>query len=159
MVLFNMEPNGFAREAPWVEYRWVRFVCQQSEYKKGKEMKKRVGCFTLTLFFATACAAVFAQTPDKKITVMNPRGMKPSIQQIPMAERPATLDGKTIYIVDTRFPRTREFVGALVETLAERYPKTDWVLKDKYGGYMDDDPKLWADIKENAHGAIVTVGH
>ena len=76
-----------------------------------------------------------------------------------MAERPNTLDGKTIYIVDTQFPRTREFVETLVETLSEKYPKTDWVLKDKFGGYMDDDPELWADIKENAHGAIVTVGH
>ena len=122
-------------------------------------MKKRVGYFTLAVFFATGFFAVFAQTPNKIITVMNPRGMKPPIRQIPMAERPATLDGKTIYIVDTRFPRTREFVEALVKTLAERYPKTDWVLKDKFGGYMDDDPKLWADIKENAHGAIMIVGH
>ena len=122
-------------------------------------MKRRVGCFVLAVFFATAFSAVFAQTPNKKIVVMNPRGMKPPIRQIPMAERPGTLDGKTIYIVDTRFPRTREFVETLAETLAEKYPKTDWVLKDKFGGYMDDDPKLWADIKENAHGAIVTVGH
>jgi hypothetical protein len=122
-------------------------------------MKKHVGCLTLALFFATAFGAVFAQTPDTKVTVMNPRGMKPPIRQIPMAERPSTLDGKTIYVVDTRFPRTREFVETLVETLVERYPRTDWVLKDKFGGYMDDDPKLWADIKENAYGAIVTVGH
>jgi len=122
-------------------------------------MKKRIGYFVLAVFLGTSSFTVFAQTPNKKITVMNPRGIKPPIRQIPMADRTATLDGKTIYIVDTRFPRTREFVETLVETLAERYPKTDWVLKDKYGGYMDDDPKLWADIKENAHGAIVTVGH
>jgi hypothetical protein len=122
-------------------------------------MKKQASYITLAAFFATAFFPVFAQTPSNRVIVMNPRGMKPPIRQIPMAERPATLDGKTIYIVDTRFPRTREFVETLVETLAERYPKTDWVLKDKFGGYMDDDPKLWADIKENAHGAIVTVGH
>ena len=122
-------------------------------------MKKRVGYFTLAVLFATAFFPVFAQTPGHKVTVMNPRGMKPPIRQIPMAERPATLDGKTIYIVDTQFPRTREFVETLVETLAERYPKTDWVLKDKFGGYMDDDPELWADAKENAHGVIMTVGH
>lgn len=122
-------------------------------------MKKRVGYFTLAALFVTAISAVFGQTPNEKIVVLNPRGIKPAIRQIPMAERPATLDGKAVYIVDTRFPRTREFVETLVETLAERYPKTDWVLKDKFGGYMDDDPKLWADIKEKAHGAIVTIGH
>ena len=122
-------------------------------------MKRLVVCFALALFFITAFSVVSAQIPNKKVIVMNPRGVKPPIRQIPMAERPATLDGKTIYVVDTGFPRTREFVETLVEALAERYPRTAWVLKDKYGGYMDDDPKLWADIKENAHGAIVAVGH
>jgi len=122
-------------------------------------MKKRICYLTLIVFFSTAFFGVFAQTPDKEITVMNPIGIKPPIRQIPMADRPATLDGKTIYIVDTQFPRTREFVEALVKILAERYPKTNWVLKDKFGGYMDDDPKLWAEIKKNASGAIVTVGH
>ena len=122
-------------------------------------MKKRICYFALAVFFSTAFFPVFAQTPDNKVIVMNPTGMKPPIRQIPMAERLATLEGKTIYIVDTGFPRTREFVETLLETLAEWYPKTEWVLKDKFGGYMDDDPKLWADIKENAHGAIVTVGH
>ena len=122
-------------------------------------MKRFLICITLALFFATAFFPAFAQTPHKKVTVMNPIGVKPPIRQIPMAERPARLDGKTIYVVDTQFPRTREFVETLVETLTERYPRTDWVLKDKFGGYMDDDPELWAHIKENAHGAIVTVGH
>jgi len=162
MLCYGIIEHGtqrFTRGAPWEEYRQVRFACQQSEYRKGKDMRKRVGFLTLALFFATAFSAVFAQTPYEKITVMNPKGMKPPIRQIPMAERPATLDGKAIYIVDTRFPRTREFVETLVETLAERYPKTDWVLKDKFGGYMDDDPQLWADAKENAHGVIMAVGH
>ena len=122
-------------------------------------MKKQAVFFTLVLVFAATFFGAFAQTPSEKVTVMNPRGMKPPIRQIPMAERPATLEGKIIYVVDTRFPRTREFVETLVETLSERYPETDWVLKDKFGGYMDDDPNLWDYIKENAHGAIVTVGH
>jgi len=122
-------------------------------------MKKRKCYFALAVFLCTALFAGFAQTPDAKITVMNPIGIKPPIQQIPMAARPATLDGKTIYLVDSRYPRTRVFVETLFNVLKERYPKTDWVLKDKFGGYMDDDPELWADIKENASGAIMTVGH
>ena len=127
--------------------------------KRGKEMKRFFGCFALLLFITTAFSTISAQNPSEKIFVMNPIGVKPPIRQIPMAERPTTLDGKTVYVVDSRFPRTREFVETLVEVLAERYPRTDWVLKDKFGGYMDDDPELWADIQENAHGAIVTVGH
>jgi hypothetical protein len=76
-----------------------------------------------------------------------------------MATRPATLGGKTIYIVDTRYPRTREFVEELSKILKERYPKTNWALRDKFGGYIDDDPKLWAGIKEKRHGMIMVIGH
>lgn len=76
-----------------------------------------------------------------------------------MATRPATLDGKTIYVVDSRYPRTRKFVEELFQVLKEKYPKTHWVFKDKYGGYMDDDPKLWAEIKAKGHGMIMAVGH
>ncbi len=98
-----------------------------------------------------------AQEP--KITVLNPRGILPPIRRIPMAARPATLDGKIIYIVDSRYPRTREFVESLVQVLKERNPKTTWVLRDKFGGYIDDDPKLWAEIKEKGHGMIMAIGH
>ncbi len=122
-------------------------------------MKKQIGCLVLAVFIASVSYSVFAQTLDNKITVMNPVGIKPAIKQIPMADRPDKLDGKTIYIVDTKFPRTREFVETLAEILQEKYPETNWVLKDKFGGYMDDDPELWSEIKEKAAGAIVTVGH
>ena len=122
-------------------------------------MKKQACYFTLAVILASGLFSGIAKAQSEKITVMNPKGIKPAIKQIPMAERPAALDGKTIYIVDSRYPRTREFVEALFNILRERYPKTDWVLKDKFGGYMDDDPELWSDAKQNAHGVIMTVGH
>jgi hypothetical protein len=110
------------------------------------------------VLLASLCAgSISAQ--DAKITVMNPRGIQPQIRQIPMATRPVTLEGKTIYIVDTRYPRTRAFVEELFRILKERYPKTNWVLRDKFGGYIDDDPKLWAEIKEKGHGMIMATGH
>ena len=96
---------------------------------------------------------------DGKITVLNPRGIMPAIKQIPMAERPDSLDGKTIYIVDTKFANTKPFVDALRDNLAAAYPKTNWIGVDKVGGYMQDDPNLWAEIKAKGHGAIVLLGH
>jgi len=113
----------------------------------------------LVVFFMAGLFAVSATPQDAKITVMNPRGIQPQIRRIPMAARPTTLDGKTIYVVDTRYPRTREFVEELFKTLKECYPKTNWVLRDKFGGYIDDDPKLWAEIKEKGHGMVMAVGH
>ncbi len=111
------------------------------------------------LLLVTLLAMSVPAADDAKITVMNPRGIRPPIRRIPMAARPASLDGKTIYIVDTRYPRTREFVEELFKILKEKYPKTNWILRDKFGGYMDDDPKLWAEIKEKAHGMVMTIGH
>jgi len=122
-------------------------------------MRKHAGCFVLGALFLANLFAGAAPAQDAKITVLNPRGIQPQIRQIPMAARPDTLDGKTIYIVDTRYPRTREFVEALATILKERFPKTNWVLRDKFGGYIDDDPKLWAEIKEKGQGLVMATGH
>jgi hypothetical protein len=103
----------------------------------------------------------FAAAPEKqeKIVVMNPRGIQPDIRKIPMATRPATLDGKTVYIVDTKYPNTKPFVESLLAGLQAKYSKTTWVLREKYAGYMDDDPKLWKEIKEKGAAAIILLGH
>jgi hypothetical protein len=127
-------------------------------YRRGS-MQNRACYFSLGIFFLASLFAGSAPAQDAKITVLNPRGIQPQIRQIPMAPRSATLDGKTIYIVDTRYPRTREFVEELFLILKERYPKTNWVLRDKVGGYIDDDPKLWAEIKEKGHGMVMATGH
>lgn len=111
------------------------------------------------MVIASALWAGLAAAAGEKVTVMNPRGIMPPIKQIPMAERPDTLDGKTIYIVDTKFANTKPFVNALRDNLAAAYPKTNWVGIDKVGGYMQDDPALWKQIKEKGHGAIVLLGH
>ena len=102
------------------------------------------------------------QDSEAKIVVMNPRGVQPEIRKIPMAARPsaATLDGKTVYIVDTKYPNTKPFVNELQSSLQAKYPKTTWVIREKTGMYMDDDPNLWKEAKEKADGgAIVLVGH
>ena len=122
-------------------------------------MSMRLRALFSLIFLLVNLLALSALAQDAKITVMNPRGILPQIRRIPMANRPATLDGKVIYIVDSRYPRTREFVEELFKALREKYPKTTWVLRDKFGGYVDDDPKLWAEIKEKGHGMIMGVGH
>ena len=122
-------------------------------------MRKHAGSFVSCVLFLASLIAGSAPAQEARITVLNPRGLQPQIRQIPMAARPDTLDGKTIYIVDTRYPRTREFVEALATILKERFPKTTWVLRDKFGGYIDDDPKLWAEIKEKGHGLVMATGH
>ena len=114
---------------------------------------------SLVILFISALAAGNVSAQDGKITVMNPRGIMPAIQRIPMAPRLTTLDGKTVYIVDTKFPNTKNFVNQLARDLAAKYPRTHWISVDKPGGYMEDAPKLWAEIKKKGDAAIVLLGH
>lgn len=119
---------------------------------------KAIGIAAVILIAAFVSSLVWAAN-EAKIVVMNPRGIQPEIRKIPMATRPATLDGKTVYVVDIKYPNTKPFVDELFAALKTKYPKTNWVLKQKLGGYMDDDPNLWKETKEKAAGSIVLVGH
>jgi ABC-type branched-subunit amino acid transport system substrate-binding protein len=121
-------------------------------------MRTRAACILVIALAALAASSGLA-ADEAKVVVMNPRGIQPEIRKIPMATRPATLDGKTVYIVDTKYPNTKPFVEELFAALKAKYPKTTWVLREKFAGYMDDDPKLWAEIKEKGAGAIVLLGH
>jgi len=122
-------------------------------------MKTKSVCSFFSILFAAIVATTGFAADHGKIVVMNPRGIQPEIRKIPMAPRPATLEGKTVYIVDTKYPNTKPFVNELYAALKSKYPKTNWVLRDKFAGYMDDDPKLWAEIKEKDACAIVLLGH
>jgi hypothetical protein len=131
-------------------------VCFMQE---AESMKTKVFCILVVVLAAAFASSLGWAAEDEKIVVMNPRGIQPEIRKIPMAPRPETLDGKTVYIVDTKYPNTKPFVNALFEALKAKYPKTTWVLRDKRAGYMDDDPDLWKEIKAKDAGAIVLLGH
>ena len=122
-------------------------------------MKAKTAFFLVAAFIAALAMPYGSEAEEAKIVVMNPRGIQPEIRKIPMATRPATLEGKTIYIVDTKYPNTKPFVLELFSALKAKYPKTNWILREKFAGYMDDDPNLWAEIKEKGAGAIVLLGH
>ena len=122
-------------------------------------MKSRKYCllFAGILVVSMLCSALQAEEP--KITVFNPLGQPPAIARVPMAPRITSLEGKTIYIVDIGFTDTHQFFTEMQSLLSAKYPKTTWVVRTKVGTYFDDDPKLWAEIKEKGHGMIMGVGH
>ena len=137
-----------------------RYVGGLVSFWREMEFMKIKALYTLLVIMIAAFTSSFGWGDDEgKIVVMNPRGIKPEIRKIPMAPRPPTLDGRTVYIVDTKYPNTKPFVEALFNALKAKYPKTTWILRDKYAGYMDDDPKLWEEIKEKNAAAIVLLGH
>jgi hypothetical protein len=128
-------------------------------------MKTRAVCImaaliaSFSLAYGQAAKTNKAQTGAQKMVVMNPRGIQPEIRKLPMAPRPATLDNKTVYVVDIKYANTKPFVNELMAGLKAKYPSTTWVLREKLGMYMDDDPNLWKEIKEKSAAAIVLVGH
>ena len=109
---------------------------------------------TMGLFFTPV-----SQAQNSKVTVLNPLGQPPAIERVPMAPRMSDLNGKTIYIVDIGFSATPQLLTELQDLLEERYPDTTWVVRNKIGTYFNDDPELWAEIKEKGHGMIMGVGH
>jgi hypothetical protein len=121
---------------------------------------KRCICWLLAgIFFSAALLTGYALAAEEaKVTVLNPRGTPPPIRLVPMAPRLDTLDGKTIYVINIGFGDT--FLPEVQKVMAEKYPKTTWIFKRKGGrDYFDDDPKLWAEIKEKGNGMIMGVGH
>jgi len=122
-------------------------------------MRNKIYGFICAAFLLAPLYLSISQAQEPKITVFNPLGQPPAIARVAMAPRITNLEGKTIYIVDTGFTDTHQFFTEMQKLLSAKYPKTTWIVRTKIGMYADDDPKLWAEIKEKGHGMIMGIGH
>jgi hypothetical protein len=104
-------------------------------------------------------AAATPATGPTKFTTVNPKGTPPSIQLIPMAPRLDSLDGKTVYLVDTGFHGSDMLLQQIQEWFKRSMPGVTTVFKRKAGPYAQDDPPLWKEIKEKGNAVIMAVGH
>jgi hypothetical protein len=94
----------------------------------------------------------------QKITVLSPLGTPPPIQRKAQAPRLETLDGKTIYLVNTGFVGTERLMAVLTDWFAANYPKT--TIVNKRNPSMDQpNAALWTEINEKADGVILGLGH
>jgi hypothetical protein len=98
-------------------------------------------------------------TGPAKITTVNPKGTPPAIQLIPMAPRLDSLDGKTVYLIDTGFHGSDMLLQQIQEWFKRNMPGVTTVFKRKAGPYAQDDPPLWKEIKEKGNAVIMAVGH
>ncbi|HXQ26611.1 MAG TPA: hypothetical protein VN822_09415 [Candidatus Acidoferrales bacterium] len=100
-----------------------------------------------------------AAPAEVKLTALNPRGIPPPITLIPMAPRLATLEGKTVYLVSDGFPGADHFLDQVAKWFKNNMPSVTTEYRLKAGGFADDDPKLFAEIKTKGNAVIMAIGH
>ena len=119
----------------------------------------KVVLFTIVVACAGAAVAAQGAAQGQMITVLNPTGDPPAIQLRAMTERPASLDGKTIYLVSNTFDNADKFLHSVQAWLAVHYPTVKTIYREKKGDYTLDDPDLWKEIKANNALMIMAIGH
>ncbi|HXX18541.1 MAG TPA: hypothetical protein VEJ46_04000 [Candidatus Acidoferrum sp.] len=98
-------------------------------------------------------------TVPGKVVALNPKGTPPPVQLIPMAPRLNSLDGKTVWLIDTGFEGGGFLLQQIQDWFKTNMPTVNAVFRRKAGPYMEDDPALWKEIKEKGHAAIMAIGH
>jgi hypothetical protein len=96
---------------------------------------------------------------EHRVTVLNPAGFAPRVTRKELAPRLATLEGKTVYLVDCRFDDSDVFLGQMQAWFALHMPGVRTVVKPISSVYLHDDPATWEEIRAKGHAAIVGVGH
>ena len=106
----------------------------------------------------TMSARLFKDS-GRTVTVFNPQGKPPSIPLVPMAYRTGTFTGRMVYFVDVRFMNGDVFLKEMEKVFCERYPEVKTEFRQKRGGYTEDDPRLWTEIREQRGVMVMAIGH
>jgi hypothetical protein len=102
--------------------------------------------------------AVANGEPNGLVTVLNPGIATQFAERLPLAPRLHTLEGKTIYLVDTDWDgQTSGVLQEMQAWFAQHMPDVNIIYKMKRGMFTTDDPGLWKEIAAN-HGDGVILG-
>jgi len=76
----------------------------------------------------------------------------------PFAQRPDTLENKTVYLVDIGFGGGYNFMLQLQKWFAEHMPSVTTIRKRKPGNvFMDDNNSLWEEVREKGDAVVLGV--
>jgi hypothetical protein len=92
------------------------------------------------------------------VTSLNPAITPKLASRIPLAPRLDTLEGKTIYLVDTDWGGMGQNNTILQEMQAwfsEHVPSVKTIIKVKRGNFVTDDPALWKEIADDKGDGVV----
>ncbi len=91
------------------------------------------------------------------LTVHDPRGYAPKVTGKRLAQRPQSLDGKTLYLVDCLFDNSEVFMDQLRRWFAEHLPAVNTKTIKPRESWVDD-PDMRAAIEKDGNAAILGVG-
>jgi len=93
----------------------------------------------------------------EKIKVLDPRGYAPKVVGKRLANRPMSLDGKVLYLIDALFDNADVFMEELRKWFAEHMPSVETrIIKPKESWV--DDPEMRAKVVADGDAAIMGVG-
>jgi hypothetical protein len=82
-----------------------------------------------------------------------------AVEPMSLAPRLADLDDKTVFLVDTGFGGSDDFMHELQDWFSQNLPSVKTELRHKQGTMFTDDPELWNEMKAvGADAAILGVG-
>ena len=113
--------------------------------------------FCIALICCLMAAGGQANAKQEKITVLNPLGTPPPIEVKQMAPRLDTLDGKTIYMINTGFPNSGRLLEEIGNWFKANYPNINIVMAR--GGMTNSPPNVMTEIGEKGDAVILGVGH
>jgi hypothetical protein len=100
-----------------------------------------------------------AVTSKARVAALDPTGIPPVVLGKVPAPRLPTLNGKTVYLVDSRFDDSLELLKQIAAWFAAHMPSVTVVIRQLASTYAKDDPTLWEEIKAKGDAAIIGVGH
>jgi len=90
--------------------------------------------------------------------VKQPRDTMEALSALKMVPRLDSLEGKTVYLVNTGFAGAKEFMEELQEWFKSNLPSVKTELRHKKTSMFSHEPELWKEIEENGDAVIFGVG-
>ena len=97
--------------------------------------------------------------PSRACVAYNPVGYPPEPVLKSIAPRLETLDGKTVFLIDSRFDDSTKLLEQIQAWFTRNMPSVHTEIVPMSGYYGRDDPQLWARAQSEADAVIFGVGH